>query len=115
MRKLLLVLPLCLGFAAPAFAVAPGPVTPQACGANSVVTSGTAVTALSGPTNGFALSAGATAIFWSLIGNAGTAVGSGTLTVPANSQMIFDEPLAAGVALTVDAGTSGTPFGCVRW
>lgn len=96
----------------------PIPVTPRACDVTTVATGGTAVTALSGPANGFVLENPTTAtevLLYSLSGTAGSSQGNGTFGLAAGASLQFSAPLAAGTALSVNAATTGHAFACMRY
>jgi hypothetical protein len=92
----------------------PTPVTPRVAPVTSIATGGTAVTAFSGPCNGFMLKAAANALYWRLTGTASTTEGGGTLALAAGASLMWTEPLANGVSLSVNGNTPGA-FDCIVW
>lgn len=95
----------------------PVPVTPRVASTTAVGTGGTAVVAFTGPVNGFYLAndaSGATAMTWSLVGTAGTTVSAGTVGLAVNGSVMWTEPLASGVQLSVNCG-SAQSFNCIVW
>jgi hypothetical protein len=108
--------------ASPAFAqTPPSPVTPRACDVTTVTTGGTAVTAFTGPSNGYAitnpLSAGDAGTVEPLQVNpvtTATAAANGT-TIALPSGSTFTGPPGSTLGASVNAATSGHKFTCVRW
>lgn len=109
-----------VGFALPAFAQT---TAPRACDATTVVTGGTAVTAISGKTNGYYIQnplsttdEGVTPVEPLYVDptKAATTTGSGTNSAIAAGQAYSGIGLSS-VNVSVNAATSGHAFVCVRW
>jgi hypothetical protein len=92
------------------------PVLPAPCAVAAVATGGTAVTAMSGPANGFTLqnTQASAALFYNLSGVATTTAGGGNFSLAAGAQFTFPGQLASGFALSVNAAAA-VPFACTRW
>jgi len=96
----------------------PIPVTPRACDVTTVATGGTAVTAFSGPANGFVLENPSTAtepLLYSLIGSAASTQGGSTFDLAAGAVIQFNPQLSGSVNLSVNAATNGHAFSCMRY
>jgi len=102
------------------------PVQPRACDVSIVTTGGTAVTALSGPTNGIFLGNGLTAtdegigtaepLYFDPTGGApGTVSNSTVQRLDPGASVAWWVPFGSTVAVKVNAATSGHKFTCVRW
>ena len=119
MKRFLVALMLC-ALSVPAFAQIPP--QPRACNTTTVATGGTAVTAISGPYNGYfivnPLSATdeGVAVEPLYVDPTTTATGTGNAT---NSALAPGQPYYAstpGVGpVSVNAASSGHKFTCVRW
>jgi hypothetical protein len=110
--------------ASPAFAqTPPSPVTPRACDVTTVTTGGTAVTAFTGPSNGYAITNPLT------LGDQGIATAEPLLVNPVSAATAaanvttqalppgatFTGPPSSTLGASVNAATSGHKFTCVRW
>lgn len=95
----------------------PTPVTPRNVAPTTVTTGGTAVSVPVGPCNGFALqnTQASAALFYNLTGAAATTAGGGTFSLVAGGLLLWDQPLAAGTVLSVNAAASSVAFSCVVW
>jgi hypothetical protein len=113
-----------LAVTSPAFAqTPPAPVTPRACDVTTVTTGGTAVTAFSGPSNGYAITnplslgdegiAAAEPLQVNPVTTA-TAAANGTTQALAPGAT-FTGPTSSTLGASVNAATSGHKFTCVRW
>lgn len=94
------------------------PVAPRPCDVATVTTGGTAVTAFSGPANGFLLqnpTGASEALLYNVTGTASTTQGGGTFGLAAGSSVLFNTALSAGASLSVNAATSAHAFSCARW
>lgn len=118
MRRLLAVLPLVLMPVAALAQNAPVPVNPRACLVTTVTTGGTAVTAYSGPVNGFLLKnpiAATENLEVNFVGTATTTESGTTYALPAGGTLSFTTMLGASFSLSVNAATSAHAFVCSVW
>lgn len=96
----------------------PVPVTPRACDVTKVTTGGTAVTAFTGPANGFTLenpSSATEPLLYSLAGAAAPSVGGSTFDLAAGSAIQFNPQLSGSVNLSVNAASNNHAFACMRY
>lgn len=118
MKRFLAALPFVLF---PVLAIAqtlPVPVTPRACDVTQVTTGGTAVTAFTGPANGFTLenpSSATEPLLYSLIGAAASSVGGSTFDLAAGAAIQFSPQLSGSVNLSVNAASNNHAFACMRY
>ncbi len=97
-------------------------VTPRACDVTTVLTGGTAVDAITGPTNGYyimnPLSAGDQGVTAESLyvdpTTTATTTGNATNAVLAPGQPFYGVG-SSSVSVSVDAATTGHKFTCVRW
>lgn len=91
------------------------PVAPQTCAVTAIVTGGTAVTAFTGPANGFMLQNTASpSLFYSLSGAASTTEGGGTFALATGQWFVFPGQMSGSASLSVNAAATQS-FACMRW